>query len=272
MSSTLIFVLVMVLSSAGKGIYEAYQKKKAAMELERLEQERNNTILRTGRDPKAEAAEAELRAQQNAAAREQARQRAAIEERQEALRQLRSGQAQANQPPQMPQPRASSGGGGGPITRELWPGGPVIVINGSAPAPAPAPAAPRPQQPAPQRQQMPAQRQPMPQRTPDPRRQPQPVSQPRQQKSRPQQQQQQQPAKQAKKAYARTEPESRHDADYYMRERTSARMSIGNEATAAAAEPAYTIPSTPQQWRAAFIASEIFGTPVSLRTHNGLGH
>ena len=232
----LIPVLLAVLQTA----YRAYQKKRAQLDAEAAERFRQQTILRTGRDPLAEQAAAAERDAQR-------REAEIIAERQEALRQLRRQQEEArtpSTPPPVPQPalggNRAGGGPGAPVTRELWPGGPVIVIGGAEPTPAPAP-----------------------QRQDTRSRAPQPVQTRSQQQGRKKQNQRQQDAA----STLQSRQEDRHDAAYYQRERSIARMQASSvaEERAVVAEPVFTHPSTPAQWRAAFIAAEVLGTPVSMR-------
>lgn len=247
---TILIYAILLLLGGLQAAFKAYQRKKVIRDAQQAEAARQQTILRTGRDPLAE----QVAAQQRQAQRDEAE---ALAQRQEALRQLRTQQQEAagrSEPPLVPQ--QAQGGGNGPITRELWPGGPVIVINGSRPtaAPQPRPAQARPVQPRSQeqrRQNKPQPPRPQPQiRSAPPQRQPQPPASPLQVRSSLQSRQ-----------------ESRHDAAYYQRERSLAKMqaSTNVEPAIVAATPAYVLPSTPQQWRSAIIAAEILGTPVSMR-------
>jgi hypothetical protein len=150
------------------------------------------------------------------------------------------------------------GGSGGPITRELWPGGPVIVIGGTE-ATTPPPAAPQ-------------QRQDTRQRPPERVQQ----RQPEQVQSRSQQQQSRKKQKQRPQQVSRVDEapstlqsrqDDRHDEAYYQRERSLARMRASTivDDRAVVAEPVFIRPNSPAQWRAALIAAEVLGTPVSMR-------
>ncbi|HZW07929.1 MAG TPA: hypothetical protein VFF65_12475 [Phycisphaerales bacterium] len=253
MKVQLIIIIFMLLMGGLQALYRWYQKKQLILEAERAERERRDTILRTGRDPLAEQAAA----MQRQAQREEAE---LIAQRQEALRRLRE-QQDAQQPPS-PVPQQAGGGrgmgGGGPITRELWPGGPVIVING--PAPAQPQARPQPQR----TEGRPAESAPRPFQ--------QPRQQPTQRQGKKQRPQQQRPRPQESTLEARTA--DRHDEAYYQRERSLARMQASSTPAQAApaSKPAdYGVPTTAQQWRAAFIASEVFGAPLSMRQQQGAG-
>jgi hypothetical protein len=265
MKVQLVIFIIMLLMGGIQAMYRAYQKKKVQLEAERFERERRDTILRTGRDPLAEQAAA----MQRDAQREEA---ALMAQRQEALRQLRAQQEAANQggqrginPPALPQSPAPTSGGG-PITRELWPGGPVIVINGPAPSP-------QQQQQRPAPNQLPQQRPQQQQRQQELRRaqpvQPPPRAQPVMRNKK--QQQQQRPQRQQPPQSLQQREDARHDDAYYQRERALARMQAGNAPTpqAVAAEPVFVRPTTAQQWRNAVIAAEILGTPVSMRDAKG---
>ncbi|HYD02316.1 MAG TPA: hypothetical protein VEB22_13900 [Phycisphaerales bacterium] len=246
MKVQLVIILFMLLIGGLQALHRWYQKKQLILEAERAERERRDAILRTGRDPLAEQAAAMQRQVQ----REEAE---LMAQRQEALRRLRE-QQHAQQPPS-PVPQQLGGGGaggglsGGPITRELWPGGPVIVINGPAPAPA---QAQRPERRAIEPTQRPFQ-------------QPRPQQPQRQGKKQRQQQQQPRPRPQTSSVESRAE--ERHDEGYYQRERSIARMQASTVPAQSQAPkpPEFAMPTSAQQWRAAFIASEVLGVPVSMR-------
>lgn len=243
--------LIPVVLAVMQTVYRAYQKKRALIDAENAERERQQTILRTGRDPLAEQA---------AAAQREAQRREAeiMAERQEALRELRRQQGETatpGSPPPVPQPamgggNRGGGGPGGPITRELWPGGPVIVIGGAEPAP---------------------QRQDTRQRRPEQvqQREPEQIQSRSQQQSRKKQRQrpQQVPRDDEAPSTLQSRQSERHDEAYYQRERSLARMKASTIADdrAVAAEPVFVRPTNPSQWRAALIAAEILGTPVSMR-------
>lgn len=262
---TILIYAVLLLLGGLQAAYKAYLRKKTIRDAQQAEADRQQTILRTGRDPLAE----QVAALQRQAQRDEAE---ALAQRQEALRQLRTQQQEAagrNEPPPVPQP--TMGGGSGPITRELWPGGPVIVINGpkAAPAPQPRPAQSFPAQPRPA-QTRPTLPRPAQTRQQEQRRQSkpqQPRPQPQLRAAPPQRDQRQIPRPQPVRSSLQSRQESRHDAAYYQRERSLAKMqaSTNVEDSVVVSAPAYALPSTPQQWRSAFIAAEILGTPVSMR-------
>ncbi len=246
---TILIYAILLLLGGLQSAYKAYLRKKAIRDAQQAEAARQQAILRTGRDPLAEQVAAQQRQAQRAEAE-------ALAQRQEALRQLRTQQQEAagrsEQPPVL-QPTQT---GGGPITRELWPGGPVVVIGGAKPAPAPQPrpAQARPLPPRPQEQRRQA-------KQPSPRPQPQVRSAPPQRRpTAPEQPRQARTTLQSRQ-------ESRHDAAYYQRERTLAKMQASTNVEKASEAPvsAFVLPSTPQQWRSAIIAAEILGTPVSMR-------
>lgn len=252
MTGQLIYFAFLLVASGAMATFRWYQKKKVVMDIERAAREREQEILRTGRDPSAQQPTLVNRPEPARQMNHRPREADLMAERQEALRQLRRQETQtATGTTPTPAPA------GGTITRELWPGGPVIVINAGGGGGTPAPAAPPP---------MPVQRaQPAPRPLPV-----QPPQQARPQKAKqPQKKQARQPVQRAASA------ESRHDEAYYARERSLARMKASSVSDASSgdahAEPIFVKPTTPQQWRAAFIAAEVFGTPVSLRDHRAHG-
>lgn len=154
----LLFAVIFVIAPLAKFLLNkaAEQRKKKA--LIDAEQARQRELLRTGRDVNAERAAEEARQMREAAARQQMQQmaeaaertrqvadgqgQAEIARRQEQLRRLRErrqreqqGGGQASQDPSpvampnqsMPGRRT---GAGRAVTRELWPGGPVVVVSG----------------------------------------------------------------------------------------------------------------------------------------------
>ncbi|MFT3686606.1 MAG: hypothetical protein QM783_17095 [Phycisphaerales bacterium] len=238
MTSTLIIILIGIASTVGKGLLEYYKKKQAALEIERVQREREQAILRTGRDPATERPasidpavqrEAELMAQ-----------------RQEALRELRRQQAG----------ESTGGGEGGTVRRQLWPGGPVVEVRvpggmGGAGQPvSSAPSAPPP--PMSQRRQ--------------PEFRPQGVPSGGQQRpTRPQQTKQQKKGRQQQQQQVRTSRSEYEESGSAQRERTIERLR-----SAPAPEPVVVarpveLPRTRDQWRAALIAAEVLGPPVGLR-------
>lgn len=246
MTGTLIQIAILVLIPASVTIFKWFQQKRIAMDAERAKRDREQAILRTGRDPQAEAAERARRAQQQANQRPD--EADLMADRQEALRQLRREQAEAANQQREATPTPTGGGGGrtlGPGEYELWPGGPIVRTT-----PAPAPASPNANRPMPRTQQE--------LRRPQQRQKAKPV----------QKRQQQQPQREQPRFSTQAErDDARHDDAYYERERSLARMkaSTNVEATAAKAAPVFTKPTTAQQWRAALIAAEVLGTPVAMR-------
>lgn len=131
------------------------QQKKRMLD---AEQARQREMLRTGRDVNAERAAEEARQMREAIARQQAQQmaeaaerarqaadgqaQAEVARRQEQLRRLRERrqreqqgggqQTQGGSPVALPNQSMPGrrGGAGRAVTRELWPGGPVVVVSG----------------------------------------------------------------------------------------------------------------------------------------------
>ncbi|MCU0689412.1 MAG: hypothetical protein MUE97_06715 [Phycisphaerales bacterium] len=253
----LIVIAIIFLSSVLSWVFRKLREQQQLKALRDAEARRRDEILRTGRDPAAEEAartaamlrevEAEARGREQAAAIEVQRQQAEMQRRRDELRRLReqrrsertggSPQPQAQaQPQNQPQPQPQ-----GPVTtRELWPGGPVVVIARSAeepaeaprqtfPAPAPAPAFPRAEQPRPRQ---------------------------------------------------RTLASDREDYEESVRARQAradaaiaagARQQAAQDRKAAAQRTPQTfpLPKTAAQWRAAIVANVILGQPGGLASNDG---
>lgn len=239
MSGTLAYIIIIVASTIGRGLYQVYKKKQATLEAERLQREREQTILRTGRDPATEAKRGGVSPQFSPARQREAEMTA---QRQEALRQLRQQQAQAE--------ADGASGNSGPVRRPLWPGGPIVEVRGPAPAgPASAPARPA-----------------QPEFRPPPRMAPANPASARPAPQRQAQPQQGRPSQKKRGGQAQPQPQVRGESAV-ERERAVARQSVSTvgEAFAAPTRPAFGLPSTRDQWRAALLASEILGPPVALR-------
>lgn len=258
-------VVVILLLFAFSGLSWLFRKLKEKAEVQRANAERQRQIeemLRTGRDPvsgapvsSADAAAREPVYVPPAVARaddpDTQRQREIAERRREQLRQLRDRLAGKPAPSQP-----------GPVSGELWPGGPVVVIGqAGSPAPqAPAPAgraAPQPR-PAPPRQ--PPQARP----GPTPPQQPRPTKKKRPQPER---------TGPALSAEAIAGIRDRRESDQARRQgaaRITASDTDASRADAArvrrdAPMLGALVPQSPDQWRQAIIAAEILSPPVGLR-------
>lgn len=250
-----IFVLLAAFSAISWAV-KKLQEQAAIKAAQEREARRSDEILRTGRDPQAQAEAARAPGSLDDA---QARLRELAQRRQAQLRELRKReQAQGQQGAPPPQPVSSHQPSAGPVTAELWPGGPVIVLQ-HGPA---APAAPQPA------------------RTPVPG----PVFAPQQRQTsqpRPARAAKDGSAKKAAQDAARKRALELRQAAERQRNQQSA-MSQDQEdratsqARAAAARPGvqvalqeavlvWTPPQTANAWRDAFIAAEVLGPPVSLR-------
>ena len=196
------------------------------------EAQRRTEALRTGRDPDSFNAPALTprmtpSAQQADAAEAQ---RALQERRQQQLRELRK-QAAGQQATPIPARQVARAAPpttrSGPATVELWPGGPkVIVGQGGAPQPA--------------RQS--------------------PAAQQQSQRSQKKNRQRPQTARQSPIDSAETPGAIRARSEISAIRSLDDRAAMATTAVAAA-----DMPRTAQQWRTAFIASEVLGTPVGLR-------
>lgn len=141
-----VFVIVFAFSGIS-WVVRKLQEQAAIKAAKDREARRREEILRTGRDPAAGDG-----ASEGSLDDAQARLRELAQRRQEQLRELRKreqaggGEAATPRPaaPQSTQP--SQAPRTGPVTAELWPGGPVVVVRpAQAPAQAAPPARPRPQ-------------------------------------------------------------------------------------------------------------------------------
>lgn len=295
----IIFALFMLGSFLG-WLFKRLREQKAIKEARQRQIEREEMILRTGRDPLAEGQAGVPTAPRGQVAREsegetiqEMQRQAEMARRQEQLRQLRERRRQGQGVPAGPAlPTVGNphgGSGTGPVMRELWPGGPVIAVEPPArPAPAPEPAA-------------------QPQQRPNPRPQPRPVAQPSAQtgtraEARSQQRQRdvapaqdrsrdrlqrpertatparggvQQTQQPARKSRPRPEQVERDDTEITERNRRAASMrsvddskSTGaNRGRVVAAEQRERIdvPSTLADWRRALVINEILSKPLGFR-------
>lgn len=258
------WVFVVVFAFSGMSwVVRKLQEQAAIKAAKDREARRREEILRTGRDPAAGEG-----ASEGSLDDAQARLRELAQRRQEQLRELRKreqagGGETAAARPAVPQPaQAPQAPRPAPVTAELWPGGPVVVVG---PGQAPVQAAPRPR----------AQ-----------------TSQPRPPEKRPAamggspeavRAEREQSAKRAARAAANRRAEQVQRAaeqqeakEAAIAKAQAARLVQGaavRESRAAAvaavkregAGDAWTPPRTAEAWREAFIASEVFGPPVSGR-------
>jgi hypothetical protein len=157
-----------------------------------------------------------------------------------------------------PSPRPASTGGGKPVTAELWPGGPVVVIQpGGGPAgggqsPPPRTVVVRPAAAAPGRE----------------RAQPQPAPARKNKTKAPVTRESANEAALAASLRARDGSVStERQATQRMVAQADREARAEESRRAAARVPTLreTLPKTPAQWRAAFVAAEVLGRPVSLR-------
>jgi hypothetical protein len=259
----LIVIAIIFLSSFLSWVFRKLREQKQLKALRDAEARRRDEILRTGRDPAAEEAartaamlrevEAEARAREQAAAAEVQRQQAEMQRRRDELRRLREQRqrervgSSPSQQSQSPQPSAQSQsqsqsqnqGQGSVTTRELWPGGPVVVIARSAdePAedprqtftPAPAPATARAEQPRPRQRTLAADRE----------------------------------------DYEESVRARQARADAALA--AGARQQAAQERKAAAQRTPQTfpLPKTAAQWRSAIVANVILGQPGGLAANDG---
>lgn len=281
----IIFALFMLGSFLG-WLLKRLREQKAIKQARQRQLEREEMILRTGRDPLAEGPAGVPTVPRGHVAQEfeggtiqQMQRQAEMARRQEQLRRLRERRRQGQGVPAGPAlPTVGNphgGSGTGPVMRELWPGGPVIAVEPpESQAPSPPPAA-------------------QPQQRPKPRPQPRPVAQPSAQTgtraearsrdrlprsdrtatpSRGGVQPTQQPAR---KSRPRPEQVERDETGITERNRRAASMrsvddskSTGaNRERVVAAEQRERIdvPSTLADWRRALVINEILSKPLGLR-------
>lgn len=262
----LIVVLLIFGSSGILALFRKLAEKRAIKRQQELQEEARNDMLRRGKTidrappPPSVAPPNQLESDVEASRqREQmlAERRARLEQLRQQRAQEQTSQSDGNrqpmsQPMSQPQAQVPTGSPGGPIIRELWPGGPVVIINPQGGAPT-APAS-----------------QPMPM--------PQPV-------------QPMQPSRSGwtvDEDRSRVQTSDRAD----IGERTAAAADkVRRQAKAAAKQarhrsisqsidkpvsteagvvneewnPKEAIPRTPAQWRQAFIMTEVFGPAVANR-------
>jgi hypothetical protein len=158
-TQVLAFVII-ALFSVGSWVYRILQEQKAIKDTRDRERERQEEMLRTGRDPNDPSTSAGAGAGGNRSSLEAAAQ-GPVESDEQRLREvmqrrLAERQAQMAPRPSMPTSAggsSSQGGQSGPVMKELWPGGPVVVVgqggpgaggpNAGGPVPIPAPVATR---------------------------------------------------------------------------------------------------------------------------------
>lgn len=281
-----VVIAVVLLSGAVSWAYQQLVIQRQKQRERSAQEHRAEEYLRTGRDPGAPDTAASQQAPQRAPAppglpgSDEDRLRELARKRQEQLR-------RQGAPTSAPRP-APAPSGSGPITRELWPGGPVIVLDTRplgphTPHTSAPPATPKPVStssvPAPSRQGQPA----APQR-PAQRTQAGPI---RPQASTPAQRAAQSRKQAETNATARAE---RDRAGVAARKAVQQARKAAQDLEAASETDAYATPSaggltlaprlgarsgavmmpqgapgTLSQWRAAIIAAEVLAPPLSLR-------
>lgn len=254
----LIFVAVLLaLSGISWVIRKLQEQGKARAQLQDRER-RKLEYLRTGRDPGTEEAfgapvspsDAQTRLRELAAKR-QGQLRALREQ------QSRRGTAAAPTPVPTPQPQARPTG---PVRAELWPGGPVIEVTPKPravhrPAPVARPA-PQPQRPQPPRQAPPK---------------PAPIAQSGKQMLEAHNSKLARDAGKLARARQVVAQSEREEALERQRRRAvaAAKALLPEEedeyTIRGAAAPIFVPPTTVAEWRAAFIAAEVLGTPLGSR-------
>lgn len=136
MNNLQLYAILLVFAASGiNWLFKQLREKAEIKRLEQAKQKRAEDLLRTGRDPTAETAisgPGQVIDTNDA----QARLRELAQRRQQQLRELRKktqpGQAggEGGDEGERPLPTASAGEAAGrPMSRELWPGGPVVVIG-----------------------------------------------------------------------------------------------------------------------------------------------
>ncbi len=226
--------------SALSWIVRKLQEQKAVKELRDRELRRQESFLRTGRQEERDST-GRLGPQGEA--------KGDIDRLREIIAQEESRQIE----------KADSGSAsstpGGPITAELWPGGPVVVISQGGPSTAQTSTGPAPMRPVPKAT---SQRSPSvaPARTPS-----RPASNAPSKKRRRDGQDRSQSV--ALDDHQRRAAVLRRQAE---QEELSERRQIAQQQAAhLAAQARALVPHTPEDWRRAIIASELLARPVSLR-------
>jgi hypothetical protein len=230
--------------SALSWLVRKLQEQKAIKEMRDRELRRQESFLRTGRQEDPDLKPSLGPPDQTGSDLDRLRE---IIAREEARKQGR--------PATAPSPAAPAGQPGGPITAELWPGGPVVVISpGGAPTapptPAPVPVAPTP--------------------TATPRRTP-PVASARPAGRPPanagikkrRREGQERPAAPSLDEYQRKAAVLRRQAE--QEDLIERRQVAAKQAARLASQARTLIPRTAEEWRRAIIASELLARPVSLR-------
>jgi hypothetical protein len=267
-----VIIFLLILAASGVSwLFRKLAEAKARKAEEDRERHRQEEMLRTGRDPLAENAAPNPMRDADA----NARLREIAARRQAQLRELRRKQTEgspATTPPgQAPEPT--------PQARELWPGGPVVVINPSTKPPASPPALPTPNAP---NRPLPTPAAPRPVARPKPR-PPAPVGTPGQVRGpgHPGTAAEAVRAEQRRKNEARTAALRRQAAQQAdidaeiasersasdQRRATIARITAGSDAPVSTTikTDAWRPPNTVDAWRNAFIAAEVLAAPLALR-------
>ena len=305
MNNYQVYIFLALLAFSGlSALYRKIQEKRVVSEAEVNRRQRADEALRTGRDPGLAGNPARNLTNETVKVRRERELVEARSQQEDRLRQLReriSGQSTqaggttSGAAPRQNQPQPGQG-------VELWPGGPVVVINPAGPAgqagqagqgsaplrPTMADAArslqPR-QQPQPQAQQR--RQEPQPMRQAQSQAQSQPKQQARQQAGQQvgqqlaRQQQKQQPQQ---RQQVQTQPRSRDDATpkvgrASMTDRAGTlamtrRAELEQAAESKAVEArridelersGRILPRTLTQWRSALVANEVLGVPMGLR-------
>jgi DNA primase len=267
-------VVALFLFSGASALFKKIQEKRALREIEMRRRRAEDEAMRTGRGDAQPAAPTMATAIDEAQQRRQREQEEIKAQQMEKLRQLRENIARQQgqpttasasrpaQPSQQPQPAGV----------ELWPGGPVVVVNPTGQGPqAPRPAA----RPASLPQQ------PRPAATPRPAPAPRPVARPAPRPAPMQPNRQPQPVR-ASTQRPSNDTAARREAASTAKKSAAAvaarRVTAADEAEVAAdvarryeeqVSAGRVVPSTAAQWRAAFVAAEIFGPPMALRDAGG---
>jgi DNA primase len=268
-------VVALFLFSGASALFKKIQEKRALREIEMRRRAAEEEAMRTGRGGTQPAAPTMATAIDEAQQRRQREQEEIKAQQMEKLRQLRENIArQQGQPttasaPRQPQQTSQQPQ---PAGVELWPGGPVVVVNQSGQGPqTPRPAA----RPASLPQQ------PRPAATPRPAPAPRPVARPAPRPAPMQPNRQPQPVR-ASTQRPSNDTAARREAASSAKKSAAAvaarRVTAADEAEVAAdvarryeeqVSAGRVVPSTAAQWRAAFVAAEIFGPPMALRDAGG---
>lgn len=234
----IIFAIVM-LGSFIKWVAKKAEEQKAIKQAREMQERRQTEMLRTGRDPDSEQARPAPVVQTIRA--NDMRQKEMLERRQQQLRELRAKAAR------------DQAGAGEPMVKELWPGGPVIVVDkGGAPA---APKAQPMMQPKPR---------PVPQARPMPK--PAQASQPKRAQATGSGRgvAKMKPVNKTKGKKAPSNPAGAGIAPIAPIARVAGAPTVGR-AAAGRGGSGMEMPTTAADWRRALVMAEIFQPPMALR-------